>query len=133
MSSIATRRVGRGMTSKSSKGDSVAPGVAPEEGFEVQSECGRGWFVPMTAVQANYAEYLAQADGLDDSAAMVRAGKSKADLHSWFAEQFDWADIDRYGRLTKEASAEHIARALNAVRADGSPSDSSKLLKLTPA
>lgn len=101
-----------------------------EPGFEVKSECGRRWFVPITAVQADYAAFLGQVDGLEPDAAMARAGKSQGDLHSWFVEQFDWADVDRYGVLSKEASAKDIARALNAARAGHDPGNCSTAVGL---
>ena len=123
MSSVANRRVGRGMTANSSKPASAAPGVTQEEGFEVKSECGRSWFVPMSAVQANYAAYLVEADGLEPGAALLKAGASTQGLYCWFAEQFDWADVETHGRTVRDADAKEVLRALNSVRSGGSPSD----------
>lgn len=74
-------------------------------GFRVPSPCGREWFVPIEAVGHDYAEFLAQADGLSPDAAAAKAEENREWWPTWFAEQCNsWADIDRLGILSQSGA-----------------------------
>lgn len=89
--------------------------------FRLKSVCGREYRVPVAAVAKDYADYLVKEDKI--KRAEAEAKMTNADVQSWFAEQFSWADVEAYGVLVKEASAKDIARALNVVREGLSPFD----------
>jgi hypothetical protein len=82
-------------------------------GFEVQSPCGRAWFVSRAAVIIDYAAFLAEQDNLSTEDALAKA-QAECDVEQWFAEQFNWGDVKHHGMLIKHASPEDIERALNA-------------------
>lgn len=82
--------------------------------FRVKSVCGREYKVPVTGVVDDYANYLMGEDKLSREEA--EAKMTDSDVKSWFFEQFDWREVERYGELVKEASAKDITRALNIVR-----------------
>jgi len=99
--------------------------ASTEKGFEVRSQCGRVWFVPHDAVIADYAAYLEQEDKLSKEDALAQARQDEGTAQMWFTQQFNWSDIDRHGRLVREASAEDLERALKFMRTSGqsAPSD----------
>lgn len=98
--------------------------------FHLKSACGREYHVPVSGVARDYADYLVTEDKLTLAAA--EAQMTDTDVHSWFAEQFNWADVERCGVLVKNASAEDVARALNLMREESDPA-SAALAKLIKA
>jgi len=86
-----------------------------EPGFEVRSSCGRVWFLPAAQVLSMYVEFVMQTEGLDFAAAKLKADRH-ADIQLWFAEQTDWADIVRLGRLVSMASTEKVSNILDFYR-----------------
>lgn len=88
--------------------------MSDPKAFIVTSPCGRAWEVPIEAVREDYAQFLCQVDGisLDEANAQVQA----EEVAFWFYEQFQWSDIDRTGKLVKDASPETVKLALDLMR-----------------
>ncbi len=94
--------------------DNSAPFTTSEPGFLVDSACGRQWFVPLTAVGQDYAEFLMQADHLDAAAAAAKVQENEEFLPTWFAEQInDFATIERLGRLVRTSTLFKTKQALD--------------------
>ena len=89
--------------------------------FRLKSVCGREYHVPVKGVAIDYAQYLVKEDKITWEEAKEKM--SDADVKSWFAEQFDWRDVETYGVLVKEPTANNIARALNVVREGLTPAN----------
>jgi hypothetical protein len=90
------------------------PFVATEPGFLVDSLCGRQWFVPLTAVGRDYAEFLEQADGLSREEAQAQSDKDPSFWPTWFAEQCThWEDVERLGRLVRYSTLFKTKAALD--------------------
>lgn len=85
-------------------------------GFTVKSPCGREWFVPLTAIIADYASFLQEADGLSNADALTKANANMSFMETWFHEQFSWSDVVHHGVLVKKADAAHVEAALNFYR-----------------
>ena len=86
-------------------------------GFEAPSPCGRTWFVPLSAVREDYAQFLVDADGVSYEEARQKIEEYGEDtLTTWFYEQFDWSDVERYGTLTGAPSMQQVIAALNLYR-----------------
>ena len=96
--------------------------------FRVASPCGRVYEVPWSQVREDYLAYLIKEDGLSREQALARV--TRGDVDSWFYEQFDWSDVERYGTCVQQADAAQIRAALNAVRADTSPGNCTRLTHL---
>lgn len=85
-----------------------------EPGFRVPSPCGRVWFVPLSAVAADYAEFLMEADGLSREDAQRQVEGSPEFLPTWFAEQCNtWGDVERLGRLEVKSTLFKTKAALD--------------------
>jgi hypothetical protein len=93
--------------------------------FKISSPCGRVYELPLKKVQDDYVAYLVEADKISPFQAMQEM--SKDDVHSWFMEQFNWDDVDRYATLVKEPSAKQIQAALDAMRNGTYAPDNAKL------
>lgn len=88
--------------------------IPQEPGFLVRSPCGREWFVPLEAVGRDYAEFLAEQDGLSPEAAAGESGKARDFWPTWFAEQCHmWVDVERLGRLVKTSTLFKTKKALD--------------------
>lgn len=84
--------------------------------FKAKSICGREWEVPLSAVQKDYLETMADLDGTTFEVAEATYKCLPEDMETWFNEQWSWSLIDEFGIQTKEASSEDILYALNSVR-----------------
>ena len=83
-------------------------------GYLVRGACGREWFVPLERVRDDYADFLMAADKLAIEDAMTKANEDRDFWHTWFYEQcYEWADIERLGRLVKTSSLFKTKAALD--------------------
>ncbi len=83
-------------------------------GYLVPGACGREWFVPLERVGDDYAEFLAQADGLSAQDARKKSEENRDFWPTWFAEQcYLWCDIERLGFLVKESTLFKTKAALD--------------------
>lgn len=88
-----------------------------EPGFLVDSYCGRQWFVPLTAVGRDYAEFLQQADKLTTEQAQAQSEAHRESWPTWFAEQCNlWVDIERLGWVVRRSSRFKTKAALDNLR-----------------
>lgn len=94
--------------------------------FRVTGGCGRVWEVPLKAVRRDYVRFLMEEDGVTQKEALAQATKEA--VETWFHEQFDWSDIEQYGKMVKGASAAKIEEALNLLRGSFSQSHTKQLL-----
>ena len=88
-------------------------------GFRIASPCGRTYEVPLTKVRDDYAKYLMESDGITRAQALAQCDRET--LETWFMEQFDWSDVERYGRVVKNPSPRQIREALDLMRGNDSP------------
>ncbi len=121
----ATNPAKRGARQKDKATKTVPPSVHAtpltfdEPGYLVTSPCGRQWFVPMTAVAEDYAEFRKQVDKLSAEEAAQEAIAQADFLPTWFYEQFsEWVDIERCGRLVTSSTKFKTKRALDRYRGD---------------
>lgn len=97
--------------------DSLLDGPFNEPGFEVQSPCGRAWFVPLEAVGRDYAEFLIEADGISAEDAADKVKNNQSFLPTWFDEQCTtWVDVERLGRLIQQSTLFKSKSALDNAR-----------------
>ena len=83
-------------------------------GYLVRGACGREWFVPLERVRDDYVDFLMTADKLAIEDAMTKANEDRDFWHTWFYEQcYEWADIERLGRLVKTSSLFKTKAALD--------------------
>lgn len=88
-----------------------------EPGFLVDSYCGRQWFVPLTAVGRDYAEFLQQVDKLTPEQAQAQSEAHRDSWPTWFAEQCNmWVDIERLGRVVRRSARFKTKKALDNAR-----------------
>lgn len=87
-----------------------------ERGFVVASPCGRAWFVAEAKVQADYARFLQEQDGISRTEAMRIAGGDAGFLQEWLGTQYTWSDVEKQGVLLQDATAKDIRNALDHVR-----------------
>ena len=82
--------------------------------YRVEGACGREWVVPLQAVMNDYIHFLETNDNITRKEAIRRTDIN--DITSWFHEQFNWSDVEKYGKMVKEASQKTIEDALNIYR-----------------
>lgn len=97
-------------------------------GFRVDSPCGRSYEVPLAKVRDDYARFLMENDGVTRAEALEKCDRDT--LETWFCEQFDWSDVERYGRVVKNPSARQIKEALDLMRASDVVSSVAKVVAL---
>lgn len=91
--------------------------VPTEPGFLVDSLCGRQWFVPLEEVGRDYANFLAEADGLTPAAAKAKAELDREHWPSWFTALCDeWCDIEGMGWLVRRSTLFKTKSALDRLR-----------------
>lgn len=84
--------------------------------FVVRSSCGRTWEIQASQVRDDYADFLKREDGLSEDAAKAQADADPNFLETWFCEQWSWQDVETFGTLVKEASAQEVKSALDYFR-----------------
>lgn len=98
--------------------------------FRISSPCGRIYELPLKKVEEDYIDYLVEADKITPEEASK--DMTKDNIYSWFMEQFNWDDVDRYATLVQEASPKQIQEALDLLRRSSHPPNKSKLM-VSPA
>lgn len=77
--------------------------------IEVNSACGRVWHVPLENVRLDMACFYMEADGITLPEAKKQAARlTEGDLETWFAEQFVWGEVVRYGELKKDLTSKQL-------------------------
>lgn len=72
-------------------------------GFRIIGQCGREWFVPLSMVARDYADFRMQADGMTREAADAAAVEYGEHIDAWFHEQCsDWGFVDMYAFKVKK-------------------------------
>ena len=94
--------------------------------FRISSRCGRIYELPLKKVQDDYVDYLVREDKITPEQAIQNIDKD--DLRSWFMEQFNWDDVDKYATVVKKPSAQQIEEALNEMRRSSYASDNAELM-----
>lgn len=88
--------------------------LAEGEGFQIDSACGRSWFVPLQLVRLDYIKNHVGAE-MTVSQALEESNEPGV-LNDWFGEQFEWEDVERVGIQTRSPDEAEIKEALDEYR-----------------